>query len=130
MYDSKWTDKCKILRKIHSKTGPRDGPGDFGGHLGHHQTFYSKTVSCYNSFRGGFWIAFGTLGRPKASATLFCRTFWGDILDQKAEKRHRKRHAKINTEKHGKIMQKGTRNDAKMEAEIYDGSCSLEIGEC
>ena len=65
---------------------------------GHHRAFYSKTVSGDYSFRGGLWVTFGAQGRPKASATLFSRTFWGGILDQKVEKRHPKRHAKIDTE--------------------------------
>ena len=68
-------------------------------HLGHHRAFCSKKVSGDNSFLGGLWIAVGPLGLPKASAMLFGRSFLGPILDQKSEKRHLKRHPKIDTEK-------------------------------
>ena len=89
----------KILHKKHSKTGLRDGPGDLGGHLGHHQAFYSKTVSGDYSFLGGLWVAFGPLELPKASAMPFGRTFLGAILNEKSEKRHPKRHPKNDAEK-------------------------------
>ena len=75
-------------------------------HPGHHRAFYSKTVSGNNSFLGGLSVAFGRLGFPKASAMPFGRTFLGTILNQKSEKRHPKRHPKIDAEKPQKMYAK------------------------
>ena len=79
-------------------------------HLGHHRAFYSKTLKGDLSFWRGLWVAFAPQGLPKASAVLFGRTFLGAILDQKSEKRHPKRHPKIDTvktkKKHAKRLPK------------------------
>ena len=107
---------------------PQTVLGALGGHMGHHWAFYSKTVAGDGSILGSLWVAFGTLGRPNASATLFGRTFLGTILDQKSEKRHPKRHPKNYTEKAKKHMPKGFQNDAEMDTQIYDCSCFLEKG--
>ena len=93
---------CKSLPKSY-KNAPKLLPATVleasWEHLGHHRAFCSKTVSGGNSFLGGLWVAFGPLGLPKASAMLFGRTFLGAIFNQKSEKRHPKRHPKIDAEK-------------------------------
>ena len=61
-------------------------PGTAARHPGHHRAIYSKTVAGNLSFFDGLWVAFGTLGRPNASATLFGRTFLGTIFGPKVGK--------------------------------------------
>ena len=61
--------------KISAKSDTVTVLGASWRHPGHHRAFYSKTLSGDNSFLGVLWVAFGTLGRPKASTTLSGWTF-------------------------------------------------------
>ena len=61
--------------KIDAKSDTVTVLGASWRHPGHHRAFYSKMVSGADSFLGVLWVAFGTLGRPKASTTLSGWTF-------------------------------------------------------
>ena len=111
--DPEWT-------KIDAKSDTLTVLGASWSHPGHHRVFYSKTVAGDNSFLGIPWVAFGTLGRPKASATLSGWTFWAAILTQKSEKRHPRRYPKKEPEKAWPKYAKSIQNDTKMDAWITD----------
>ena len=81
------------------QTGARDGPESILEALG------PPSGILFKNAQGGPLVLEGPLGRlcPPGAPKSFRNTFWldllGTILNQKSEKKHPKRHQKIDTEK-------------------------------
>ena len=84
-------------------------PGTAARHPGHHRAIYSKTVAGDLSFFDGLWVAFGTLGRPKASATLFGQPFWSHFKPKSRKRGIQKGIPKNVPKKLRKIYQKASK---------------------